>query len=120
VLKAASPIAVAIAATVLLATPALAAKHQRSCFDFAWESQDLKDCFFKPEYSGVMHVHKMRHKRRHRGMAHMKACTTKICSCSSERDRSSFVRARWARAARGDGVNDERIEMPLVAGARPV
>jgi hypothetical protein len=67
--KSAFVIAIAVAATAVLAPPALAAKHQRSCYDFAWESQDMKDCLANPDH---MPMHKMRHTHMHHGMEHMK------------------------------------------------
>ena len=67
--KCASVLAAAIGASSLLATPAQAARHQFSCYDYAWESQDQKDCLANPEH---MPMHKMRHKRMHHGMTHMK------------------------------------------------
>ena len=70
--KSATIIAVAVAASALLATPVLAAKHQRSCYDHAWESQDMKDCLANPDSVNHKPMHKMAHKRRHHGMAHMK------------------------------------------------
>jgi len=69
-LKIASLIGAATAAAALLATPALAAKHQRSCYDYAWESQDQKDCLAHPEK--MHHMDKMRHKRMHHDMKGMK------------------------------------------------
>jgi hypothetical protein len=68
--KSAIVIAVAVAASALLATPVLAAKHQASCYDHAWESQEMKDCLANPD--GAKPMHKMAHKRMHHGMAHMK------------------------------------------------
>jgi hypothetical protein len=70
--------AVTVVGTVLLALPALAAhKHTASCYDYAWESQDLKDCLAgKPMHQkmGAMHAcmredckrsHMMKHMPRH-------------------------------------------------------
>jgi uncharacterized protein involved in copper resistance len=67
--KYASVLAMAIAASSLLATPAEAARHQFSCYDYAWESQDQKDCLANPDH---MPMHKMPHKRMHHSMKDMK------------------------------------------------
>jgi hypothetical protein len=63
---------IAVAASALLATPVLAAKHQPSCYDHAWESQDMKDCLANPDSANRKPTQKMAHKRMHHGMAHMK------------------------------------------------
>jgi 4-hydroxyphenylpyruvate dioxygenase-like putative hemolysin len=43
------------ASAALLASPALAAKHQPSCYDYAWQSQDMKDCLAHPEKMKAAH-----------------------------------------------------------------
>ena len=63
-----SAFVVAIGLAALLTTPAFAAKHQRSCYDFAWESQDQKDCLANPDKMRHMSMHKTRHKPMHHGM----------------------------------------------------
>ncbi|HZB90917.1 MAG TPA: hypothetical protein VE397_05720 [Stellaceae bacterium] len=49
----------AFTAAALLASPALAAKHKSSCYDYAWQSQDMKDCLAHPEKASM---HKSAHK----------------------------------------------------------
>lgn len=65
--------AVALAATVV--APAMAAKPIRSCYDFAWESQDQKDCLANPDMLKHMGHHKgMKHEmhgKHMKGMEHM-------------------------------------------------
>jgi hypothetical protein len=53
--------AFALATTAV--TPAFAAKPIRSCYDFAWESQDQKDCLANPDM--------LKHMSHHKGMKHM-------------------------------------------------
>jgi hypothetical protein len=65
-LKSASLLA-ALATAALIATPALAAKHKFSCYDFAWESQDQKDCLAHPEKAHAMPMHKGVHKAMAKG-----------------------------------------------------
>ncbi|HXZ01697.1 MAG TPA: hypothetical protein VEI03_17010 [Stellaceae bacterium] len=69
--KSASLIAAAAAVAALAATPALA-KHKFSCYDYAWESQDLKDCLAHPEKAKAMPVHKAHHKHMKKDMHDMK------------------------------------------------
>lgn len=70
--------AIAVVGTVMFALPAMAAhKHAASCYDYAWESQDMKDCLAgKPMHQkmgatqGCMHQdckrsHMMKHMPRH-------------------------------------------------------
>jgi hypothetical protein len=70
--------AITVVGTVLLALPAMAAhKHAASCYDYAWESQDMKDCLdgkSRPHKMGAMHArmheksphgHMMKHMPRH-------------------------------------------------------
>lgn len=61
---------VAVAAAALLATPALAAQHKFSCYDFAWQSQDMKDCLANPQKFEAehKHMHKAMHKPMHKAM----------------------------------------------------
>ncbi len=54
--------AAALALATGAVTPALAAKPIRSCYDFAWESQDQKDCLANPDM--------LKHKGHHKGMKH--------------------------------------------------
>jgi hypothetical protein len=49
---------VAAAALALLASPAMA-KHVATCYDFAWESQEQKDCLAHPEM--MEHHHHAHH-----------------------------------------------------------
>ncbi len=70
-LKTASLLA-ALATAALVATPALAAKHQFSCYDFAWQSQEMKDCQANPEkfkgmHKGAMHKGAMHKASMHKG-----------------------------------------------------
>jgi hypothetical protein len=68
--------AIGVVGTGLLALPAMAAhKHAASCYDYAWESQDMKDCLdgkSRPRKMGAMHArmhergshgHMMKHMR---------------------------------------------------------
>jgi hypothetical protein len=49
---------VALAAAALVATPALAA-HKFSCYDLAWQSQDMKSCLANPQqWEKTHHMHK--------------------------------------------------------------
>lgn len=67
-LKTASLLA-ALAAVALVATPALAANHPFSCYDFAWQSQEMKDCQANPDkFKAMMHKGMM-----HKGMMHKAA-----------------------------------------------
>jgi hypothetical protein len=66
---------VAFAAAALAASPALAA-HKFSCYDYAWQSQDMKDCLANPaqwEKTHHMAMHKPMHKAMHKPMKAMKA-----------------------------------------------
>jgi hypothetical protein len=54
-LRFASLIAAVAAVATLCATPA-SAKHPFSCYDYAWESQDQKDCVAHPEKAKPMHA----------------------------------------------------------------
>ncbi len=63
----------ALATVALLTTPALAAKHKFSCYDFAWQSQDMKDCLANPKQFMAMHMHKPMHKPMHKAAKKMKA-----------------------------------------------
>jgi hypothetical protein len=64
----------ALASAVLLASPALAAKHKSSCYDYAWQSQDMKDCFAHPEKMKAAHkpMHKATKAKAMKGMKDMK------------------------------------------------
>ncbi|HEV2547461.1 MAG TPA: hypothetical protein VGU20_08990 [Stellaceae bacterium] len=55
--------AITVAGTVLVTLPALAAhKHAASCYDYAWESQDLKDCLAgKPMHQKMGATHACMH-----------------------------------------------------------
>jgi hypothetical protein len=66
--KSACLIAAAAAVVAFAATPA-SAKHKWSCYDYAWESQDMKDCLAHPEKAS-MPMHKAHHKK-HGGMKKM-------------------------------------------------
>ncbi len=69
-LKTASLLA-ALATAALIATPALAAKHQFSCYDFAWQSQEMKDCQANPEkFKAMMHKGAMHKGAVHKAAAH--------------------------------------------------
>jgi len=70
--KSAFVVALAVAAAALLATPVEAARHRFSCYDYAWESQDQKDCLANPDHDKHMPMHTMRHKHMHHGMKDMK------------------------------------------------
>jgi hypothetical protein len=59
--KSACLIAAAAAIAAIAATPASAAKHKWSCYDYAWESQDQKDCLAHPEKAAM---HKAHHKKK--------------------------------------------------------
>lgn len=59
--KSACLIATALAVVALAAPPA-SAKHKWSCYDYAWESQDQKDCLAHPEKAKA--VHKAHHKKK--------------------------------------------------------
>jgi hypothetical protein len=61
-LKTAVLAAAALALTAGAAAPAFAGKPIRSCYDFAWESQDQKDCLANPD--------KLKHMGHHKGMKH--------------------------------------------------
>jgi len=67
--------AAAFALATGAAIPALAAKPIRSCYDFAWESQDQKDCLANPDMLKHMSHHKgmkhMTHGKHMKGMEHM-------------------------------------------------
>jgi hypothetical protein len=64
----------ALASAVLLASPALAAKHKSSCYDYAWQSQDMKDCLAHPEKMKAAHkpMHKATKAKDMKGMKDMK------------------------------------------------
>ncbi len=66
--KSASLIAAGAALAALAATPALA-KHKFTCYDYAWESQDQKDCLAHPEKAKTMH--KAHHKHMKKDMKEM-------------------------------------------------
>ena len=71
-LRSASLIAAVAAVAALSATPALA-KYNASCYDYAWESQDQKDCLAHPEKMKAMPMHKAHHKKMmKKGMHDMK------------------------------------------------
>jgi hypothetical protein len=57
------------AATLLLGVPAMAAgKHPSSCYDYAWESQDMRDCLEGkgPQHDrGSMHKQGQMHGQKH-------------------------------------------------------
>jgi hypothetical protein len=55
--------AVTVVGAVLLALPAMAApKHAASCYDYAWESQDMKDCLAgKPMHHKTSAMHMCMH-----------------------------------------------------------
>jgi len=59
---------VAVAAAALLATPAHATQHKFSCYDFAWQSQDMKDCLANPQKFEAEHKHMQMHKAMHKPM----------------------------------------------------
>ena len=52
---------VAVAAAFAV-TPASAARHTHSCYDYAWQSQDQKDCLAHPE---KMHAKPMKAHAKH-------------------------------------------------------
>ena len=52
----------AVAAMAAVYTMPAAAKHKFSCYDYAWESQDQKDCLAHPEKAKMMPAHKGHHK----------------------------------------------------------
>lgn len=58
---------VAVAAAALAASPALAA-HKFSCYDYAWQSQDMKGCLADPQQWEKSHHHMAMHKPMHRAM----------------------------------------------------
>jgi hypothetical protein len=62
-----APLIIAAAALALLASPAMA-KHAASCYDYAWESQDQKDCLAHPE--SMKHHHPMHQAADHQPMHH--------------------------------------------------
>jgi hypothetical protein len=70
-IKTASLIAAVAAVAALSATPALA-KHKPTCYDYAWESQDQKDCLAHPEKMKSMPMHKAHHKPMKKDMKDMK------------------------------------------------
>ena len=55
--KSAYLVAAVIAVAALAAVPA-SAKHNGSCYDYAWDSQDQKDCLAHPEKMKAMPMHK--------------------------------------------------------------
>lgn len=64
--KSACLIAVVAALAAFVATPA-SAKHKFSCYDYAWQSQDMKDCLAHPEKMKAMPMHKAHHKKQSTG-----------------------------------------------------
>jgi hypothetical protein len=69
-------VAIAVTGTVMLALPAMAAhKHAGSCYDYAWQSQDMKDCLAdRPMHHNMRAMHARMHesgKRGHMMMKHM-------------------------------------------------
>ena len=60
-LKATLSVAVVIVAMAGVSAPALAAKPLKSCYDFAWESQDQKDCLANPDMLKQHMHHGMKH-----------------------------------------------------------
>jgi hypothetical protein len=65
-LKSAYLIAAVATVAAFAATPA-SAKHKWGCYDYAWQSQDQKDCLAHPEKAAM---HKAHHKKKG-GMKHM-------------------------------------------------
>ena len=55
--------AILVAATAIAAAPA-SAKHKMSCYDYAWESQDQKDCLAGKSKAPMhkAHAKHMKHK----------------------------------------------------------
>ncbi|HUH85512.1 MAG TPA: hypothetical protein VLX85_12960 [Stellaceae bacterium] len=77
-LKTAILTAAAFALATGAVTPAWAAKPIGSCYDFAWESQDQKDCLANPDmlkhmshHKGMKHMKYMTHGKHMKGMEHM-------------------------------------------------
>jgi hypothetical protein len=75
---------VAFAAAALAASPALAA-HKFSCYDYAWQSKDMKDCLANPAqwektHHMAMHkpMHHAMHKPAHKPMKATKAKAMKM------------------------------------------
>ena len=62
----------AVLAAAFLATPAFAAKHKFSCYDFAWQSQEMKDCLANPDKFMHKPMHKATHKPMHKATKKMK------------------------------------------------
>jgi hypothetical protein len=58
---------IAAAAAVMFAAAPASAKHKWSCYDYAWESQDQKDCLAHPEKAKAMAPHKAHHKKKGTG-----------------------------------------------------
>jgi hypothetical protein len=73
-MKTASLMVAAAACLGLLSAPALAKHkgHARSCYDYAWESQDMKDCLANPDGMKHMPMHKHMKKGMKRDMKGMK------------------------------------------------
>ena len=67
----------ALAAAALLTTPALAAPHKFSCYDFAWQSQNMKDCLANPGKFQHKPVAKATHKPMHKAEKKAKAKSAK-------------------------------------------
>ena len=61
---------VAVAEAALFDTPAMAAKHKFSCYDLAWQSQEMKDCLANPSKYEHMAAHK--HRAMHKAAMHKK------------------------------------------------
>ncbi len=63
-IKALPFIAAAVIGAALVAAPADARqKHARSCYDYAWDSQDQKDCLANPD--AMKHKAAERHGKKH-------------------------------------------------------
>jgi hypothetical protein len=67
----------ALATAALLSTPAVAAKHKFSCYDFAWQSQEMKDCLANPGKYEHKPMAKAMHKPMHKAMKKEKAKSAK-------------------------------------------
>jgi len=75
---------VATAAVALLASPAMA-KHVATCYDYAWESQDQKDCLEHPETLNQHHpAHHMA--AEHKAMHHKHKAPAKQGKNLEEKD----------------------------------
>jgi hypothetical protein len=65
----------AAAAVVAFAAPPASAKHKWSCYDYAWQSQQQKDCLAHPEKAAMHkthHTHKKKGGMKHMDMKDMK------------------------------------------------